>query len=196
MRAYKRLRKGGFTLVELMIVVAIIGVLAALAIYGVRRYLASTKTSEAKNTIGGIARAAVAAWEKENTQSEFDATGGKLSAGTMHQLCGDSVAVPNAIPVGKKYLPATADGQDWQTGDNLNGWKCLRFGMTQPHYYQYKYTKGAQWAGTQAPATGFEAGAQGDLDGDGIPSKFSRVGGENKGEMAVNTQVEIIDEYE
>ena len=36
-----------------------IGVFAALGIYGTRRYLASAKTSEAKNTIGAIAQTGV-----------------------------------------------------------------------------------------------------------------------------------------
>ena len=44
----------GFTLVELMIVIAIIGVLAALAVYGVRSYLASARTAEAKASVGAI----------------------------------------------------------------------------------------------------------------------------------------------
>ncbi|MEO7328237.1 MAG: prepilin-type N-terminal cleavage/methylation domain-containing protein [Minicystis sp.] len=44
----------GFTLVELMIVVAIIGVMAALAVVGYRRYINAAGTGEAKSMIQGI----------------------------------------------------------------------------------------------------------------------------------------------
>src|SRR5689334_9099060 len=44
----------GFTLLEVMVVVVIVGVLATLAVYGVRNYLSSAKTSEAVSMMASI----------------------------------------------------------------------------------------------------------------------------------------------
>jgi type IV pilus assembly protein PilA len=49
-----RLGARGFTLVELLVVVAMVGVLSALAILGYRKYLATSHTAEARAVIQGI----------------------------------------------------------------------------------------------------------------------------------------------
>ena len=197
----KLLKKRGFTLVELMIVVAIIGVLAALAIYGVRRYLASSKTSEAKNTIGAISRGATAAFERETADSESVAEGMESTAAS-HALCGDATNVPGTVPAGKKYQPITAEGSDFETGDTLNGWKCLKFGLQQPHYYQYQYHRDTNPAAPNNPAgcaaPCYEAGAVGDLDGDAVTAHFARTGEVNAatGKLKAATQIYIENEFE
>jgi type IV pilus assembly protein PilA len=184
-----------------MIVVAIIGVLAALAIYGVRRYLASSKTSEAKQTIGAISRGATAAYERETAQAEMVAEGA-VSKDRSHDLCGTGVIVPTKVPLGRKYQPVTVENKDFETGDTLTGWKCLKFSLTQPIYYQYHYTKGGSIAAPNNPAKCtaecYEAGAVGDLDGDGAFSRFARTGHINttNRQLKASTQVYVENEFE
>lgn len=169
------------------------GIVPALGIFGVRRYLASSKTSEAKNTVGAISRGAVAAYEREVVDPE--------GTETTHELCQSAKAVPATVPLGRKYQPSTSPGSDYQAGDSTTGWKCLKFALTQPQYYQYQYVRGGPYKGPKRGGPdpgpdGFEVSAEGDLDGDGKTSLFTRTGKIVNGRVRVAPQLFIDDELE
>jgi type IV pilus assembly protein PilA len=164
--------RNGFTLVELMIVVAIVGILAVLAIFGVRQHLNSAKSVEATNNLGAINRAAVAAYERESAPSELKAGG---SAEPNQALCKSSTAVPTTTPSHAKYTASPGDYR--ASGEKPDtGWTCLGFETVGPQYYQYQYERAAtsSIATVVTPPTGahWVVAAVGDLDGNGVKSNF------------------------
>jgi type IV pilus assembly protein PilA len=180
-RLNKLRNKRGFTLVELMIVVAIIGVLAALAIYGVRKYLTNAKSAEARMGVGRLAKDAQLAFEKESVADGIINL--TATADIAHKLCTSALPVPAVPPPNQKYQSSP---DDWKTAalgtptaPISAGWSCLKFSMSDPQYYQYEYqlvtgdNTGVAAAKDKDLYTAF---ARGDLDGDGVPSTLSMDG--------------------
>lgn len=118
------------------------GSLAALTVYGVKRYVTLSKTAEARVTLVRIAR--------ELTAYAIRARD--------HRFPRSAPRVPKQVPAGIKYTSTSAD---WQH----KSWAAIAFSLEDPQYYSYEYETSKD--GKRATVR-----ARGDVDGDGVESLF------------------------
>ena len=131
-----RLKKRGFTLIELMIVVAIIGILAAVAIPAFMDYMKKSKKTEASLQLNKIAK---------NSKVYYNTNAGFVQGTAATKPTTYSTTTCKAPTVDSTWAADTV-------------WSALDFQIDEPNLFKYDYTSSAVTSGT--------AHAIGDLDCD------------------------------
>lgn len=177
----KRTAKG-FTLIELMIVVAILAILSVVAVPAFIKYMRKAKTSEAIDMLDKIYKGG----------SDYYATP-RVEQNTASKLDCQFPDSQGLTPVSGSCC--AGKGADNNNDDRCDSnpevwtepaWSALKFQITEEHYFLYSFYNNGK---TEDEAQ-FTANAHADLDCDGTVSTFQRYG---KGDpSATNGECSIV----
>lgn len=169
----------GFTLIELMIVVAIIAILAVVAVPQFTKYMRSAKAAEANEMLDLI---------KKGSATYY--TTPRVAADTGAKVACQFPTSQGATPTGNSCCAVDGDGDGrcdakpsvW----NGATWSALKFAITDQHYFQYKYDTN----GTTKSGAIYTARAHADLDCNSVLSTFQLVG--NGDPNATNSECDSV----
>ena len=158
----------GFTLIELMIVVAILAILSVVAVPAFIKYMRRAKTAEAVDHLDKLHKAAATYYSRgkvalqtgDPVQCQFPANQGMTPDVTGKKCCGGALDADNDDR-------CDVDTSQW---DNA-GWSALSFQMNDQHYFGYTFKSAGMLSGAK-----FTARANADLDCDTVLSTFERYG--------------------
>jgi len=165
-----RSNKKGFTLIELMIVVAILAILSVVAVPAFIKYMRKAKTAEAIDMLDKVYKGAVDYFItprvlRQSAGQTFAVCEFPAGSGTLYPLTDSCCKLGETVGDGR--CPANAAAWDTEV------WSALKFEITDAHYFRYSFDPDEYSAvGKQ----NFTAHAQADLDCDSTYSTFQRYG--------------------
>ena len=176
LKMLKNTKQRGFTLIELMIVVAIIGILAAVAIPAFMDYMNKSKSTEAELNLDALRKKGKSAYDANASYPVSVDASGVASEYTL-------AATPTTDCCTQNYQGKKKCKADAGLFQDPLGWGGIGFQIEDDHFFQYSYQGGQGTLATGGTGVGqkYQAFAVGNLDCDATQVTFTLQAGSPNG---------------